>query len=221
MGVSRDLKGMAAVLRRFELDPTDDAPASGRYELLNIFGTPTSEAVSASEGERLPAAPLGYTWRLIAVDEPLEVARRRVLEAEKRVARQESLVEEMELGRSVLHVASAMAEMDAAGVALYSDQQAIDSTSPFGKAMMQMACVFGELEREMIRARVVAGLNRVREQGIKKLGRPQVGRGIEESIRRQLGAGHGILKVARMVGCGSGTVQRVKREMVATMAEAA
>jgi DNA invertase Pin-like site-specific DNA recombinase len=124
------------------------------------------------------------------------------------------------LGRSVLHVASAMAEMDASGVALYSDQQAIDSTSPFGKAMMQMACVFGELEREMIRARVVAGLNRVREQGIKKLGRPQVGRKIEDIIRRQLGAGHGILKVAKMVGCGSGTVQRVKREMVATTAEA-
>jgi DNA invertase Pin-like site-specific DNA recombinase len=38
------------------------------------------------------------------------------------------------LGTSVLHVATAMAEMDAAGVALYSDQQAIDSTSPFGKA---------------------------------------------------------------------------------------
>jgi DNA invertase Pin-like site-specific DNA recombinase len=124
------------------------------------------------------------------------------------------------LGRSALHVANAMAEMDAAGVALYSDQQAIDSTSPFGKAMMQMACVFGELEREMIRARVVAGLNRVREQGIKKLGRPQVGRKIEETIRRQLGAGHGILKVAKMVGCGSGTVHRVKREMAPTMAEA-
>jgi DNA invertase Pin-like site-specific DNA recombinase len=125
------------------------------------------------------------------------------------------------LGRSVLHVASAMAEMDAAGVALYSDQQAIDSTSPFGKAMMQMACVFGELEREMIRARVRAGLSRVREQGLKKLGRPQVGQKVEEIIRRQLGAGHGILKVAKIVGCGSGTVQRVKREMAAKMAEAA
>ena len=34
------------------------------------------------------------------------------------------------LGRSVLHVASAMAEMDAAGVALYSDQQAIDMYQP-------------------------------------------------------------------------------------------
>jgi len=67
------------------------------------------------------------------------------------------------LGRSVLHVANAMAELDAAGVALYSDQQAIDSTSPFGKAMMQTACVFGELEREMIRARVIAGLDRVRQ----------------------------------------------------------
>ena len=57
------------------------------------------------------------------------------------------------LGRSVLHVATAMAEMDAAGVPLYSDQQAIDSTSPFGKPMIQMACVFGELDRETIRAR--------------------------------------------------------------------
>jgi len=125
------------------------------------------------------------------------------------------------LGRSVLHVASAMAELDAAGVALYSDQQTIDSTSPFGKAMIQMACVFGELEREMIRARVVAGLNRVREQGLKKLGRPPVGRKVEEAIRHQLAAGHGILKVAKLVGVGSGTVQRVKREMPAQSAEAA
>jgi DNA invertase Pin-like site-specific DNA recombinase len=53
------------------------------------------------------------------------------------------------------------------------DQQALDSTSRFGKAMIQMACVFGELEREMIRARVVAGLNRVREQG-GKLGRERL-----------------------------------------------
>jgi DNA invertase Pin-like site-specific DNA recombinase len=125
------------------------------------------------------------------------------------------------LGRSVLHVATAMAEMDAAGVALYSDQQAIDSTSPFGKAMIQMACVFGELEREMIRARVVAGLNRGREQRVKKLGRPSVGRKVEETIRRHLGAGHDILKVAKLTGCGSGTVQRVKREMAAPVTAAA
>ena len=47
------------------------------------------------------------------------------------------------LGRSVLHVANALAELDAAGVALYSDQQ---------------ARVFGEQERHVIRSRVNAGL---------------------------------------------------------------
>ena len=57
------------------------------------------------------------------------------------------------LGRSVLHVAQAMAELDAAGVALISEQQGIDATGPFGRAMMQMATVFAELERSMIRSR--------------------------------------------------------------------
>ena len=37
-----------------------------------------------------------------------------------------------------------MAELDASGVALYSDQQAIVSTTPIGRAMIQMASVFGE-----------------------------------------------------------------------------
>jgi DNA invertase Pin-like site-specific DNA recombinase len=119
------------------------------------------------------------------------------------------------------HVASAMAELDAAGVALYSDQQAIVSTSPFGKAMIQMACVFGELERAMIRAQVVAGLNCVCEQGIKKLRRPQVAPKVEDAIRGHLRAGNGILRVAKLVGVGSATVQRVKREMTTQMVEAA
>jgi DNA invertase Pin-like site-specific DNA recombinase len=122
------------------------------------------------------------------------------------------------LGRSVLHVANALAELDAAGVALYSDQQAIDSTTPMGRAVIQMASVFGEQGRSIIRSRVMAGLDRVRQQG-KKLGRPKVSPKIEYAIRRS--AGNGILKVAALVGCGSGTVQRVKREMAGVLAEAA
>jgi hypothetical protein len=84
------------VLRQFEYDPTDDAPVSGRYELLNVFGTATGEAVSAMEGERLPAAPRGFSWRQVAVDEPLEVARRRLLEAERRIERQVALIRQVE-----------------------------------------------------------------------------------------------------------------------------
>ena len=124
------------------------------------------------------------------------------------------------LGRSVLHVANALAELDAAGIRLYCDQQGIDSSTPMGRAMIQMASIFGEQERSILRDRVIAGLNCVRQQG-KRLGRPKVAPKVETAIRTHLKAGNGILKVAKMVGCGSGTVQRVKKEMAAELAEAA
>lgn len=79
------------------------------------------------------------------------------------------------LGRSVLHVANALAELDAAGIRLYCDQQGINSSTPMGRAMVQMASVFAEQERSILRDRVIAGLERVRAQG-KTLGRPQSAR---------------------------------------------
>jgi hypothetical protein len=44
---------------------------------------------------------------------------------------------------------------------------------------------------------------------------------IENAIRSHLSAGKGILNVAALVGVGSGTVQRVKREMVEQLTLAA
>jgi hypothetical protein len=44
---------------------------------------------------------------------------------------------------------------------------------------------------------------------------------VEKAIREHLSAGHGILRVAALVGVGSGTVQRVKTEMAGQLAEAA
>ena len=57
----------------------------------------------------------------------------------------------------------------------------------------------------------------MRQEG-KRLGRPKVAPKVEDAIRSHLRAGNGILKVARLVGCGSGTVQRVKREMAMEVA---
>jgi hypothetical protein len=62
-GQSLDRK--TAMARRPEHDPTDKASASGHYELLNIFGTPTGERVAVRKGDRLPASALGYRWRLV------------------------------------------------------------------------------------------------------------------------------------------------------------
>jgi DNA invertase Pin-like site-specific DNA recombinase len=78
--------------------------------------------------------------------------------------------------------------------------------------MFQVTGAFAEFERSMIRQRVHAGLKRAVEQG-KQLGRPKIGPALEKRIQSQLRSGKGILKVAREVGVGTGTVQRVRQEM--------
>jgi hypothetical protein len=55
----------AAMPRRPEYDPTDKAPAAGKYELLNIFGTPTGETVTLGKDDQLPASAIRYRWRLL------------------------------------------------------------------------------------------------------------------------------------------------------------
>ena len=71
-----------------------------------------------------------------------------------------------------------------------------------------MMGVFAEFERAMIRDRIHAGLSRARSQG-KRLGRPRVPYTTERAIRAARAEGKGILKIAREVGVGTGTVQRV------------
>ncbi|MBS0642249.1 MAG: recombinase family protein, partial [Proteobacteria bacterium] len=104
-----------------------------------------------------------------------------------------------------------LAELEAAGVAVYADKEGMDATTPHGRAMLQMAAVFAELERGMIRERVNAGLARAKAQG-KRLGRPPVSPKTERAIRAELATGAGILKVAKALGVGVGTVSRIKAQ---------
>src|SRR5215468_5703293 len=117
------------------------------------------------------------------------------------------------LGRSLQHLVAFLGEVRAAGVDLYLHQQALDTSTPSGKAMFQMCGVFAEFERSMIVERVNAGLRRAKAAG-KILGRPRIDPGIEASIRKALAKGdRGILRIAAEFGVGSGTVQRIKAEM--------
>jgi DNA invertase Pin-like site-specific DNA recombinase len=102
--------------------------------------------------------------------------------------------------------------LEAWGVDLFLEQQALDTTTPAGKLMFQVCGAFAEFERSMTRQRVNAGLKRAVEAG-KTLGRPRVSAAIEKGVQAQLRAGKGILKVAREIGVGTGTVQRIKQEM--------
>jgi len=112
------------------------------------------------------------------------------------------------LGRSLRDLVAFLDELRSKGVDLYLHQQALDTSTPAGKAMFQMMGVFSEFERSMIVARVKAGLARARQEG-KTLGRPRISATTEEAIKTARKEGKGILRIARDLGVGTSTVQRV------------
>ena len=91
------------------------------------------------------------------------------------------------LGRSLQDLVAFLGELKAAGVDLFLHQQALDTSTPSGRALFQMLGVFAEFEAAMIRERTRAGLARARAQG-KRLGRPPVKEGVTAAVRRSLDA---------------------------------
>ena len=77
------------------------------------------------------------------------------------------------LGRSLGGLVQALEELHSQKVDLYLHQQALDTTTPSGKALFQMCGVFAEFERAMLSERVKAGLVRAAANGA-RLGRPAI-----------------------------------------------
>src|SRR5246500_6013646 len=118
------------------------------------------------------------------------------------------------LGRSLQDLIGFLSELHALGIDLFLHQQGLDTTTPSGKAMFQMMGVFAEFERAMIAERVRAGLARAKDEG-QQLGRPKVDEKTENAIRNALGrkSRPGILKIAKELGVGTSTVQRIAAEV--------
>ena len=74
--------------------------------------------------------------------------------------------------RSVSEFAFELEEFEKRGLKFYSLREGFAFDTAMGKAMAQMAMVFAQLERDLIRERTLAGLKRARAQG-KVLGRPR------------------------------------------------
>ena len=121
------------------------------------------------------------------------------------------------LGRSTQDLVAFLEDLRGHGADLYLHQQALDTTTPSGRALFQMLGVFAEFERAMIQDRVNAGLARARAQG-KRLGRPTVSSATEAKIRALLATGMGMGKVAKTVGVGVSVVQRINRADIAPVA---
>ena len=112
------------------------------------------------------------------------------------------------LGRSMQDLVSFLEDLKGHGADLYLHQQALDTTTPAGRALFGMMAVFAEFERAMIQERVNAGLSRAKAQG-KKLGRPTLSGDMEAKVRALRAEGVGVVKVAKSLGIGVSAVQRI------------
>jgi DNA invertase Pin-like site-specific DNA recombinase len=76
------------------------------------------------------------------------------------------------LGRSTQHLLQVLEELKNKNIRLIATSQNIDTFSPMGKFFFTILASFGEMEREVIKERILLGLERRRKEG-KTLGRPQ------------------------------------------------
>ena len=101
------------------------------------------------------------------------------------------------LGRSLQNLIALLNQLESLKIDLFFHQQAIDTTTPMGKMMFSILGALGAYERELIRERVIAGLQTAKLKGM-KLGRPS-----------KMNDGMGIKQIAKELQIGIGTVYSV------------
>jgi DNA invertase Pin-like site-specific DNA recombinase len=113
--------------------------------------------------------------------------------------------------RSIEQLVLALAEFKSLGIDFVSCQESLDTSTPMGKAMFTIIGAMSELERNVIRERVVAGIEYARQHGTKSgnaIGRPK--RIFDRSdVVRLRASGLSIERIARQMRLGVGTVVRV------------
>jgi DNA invertase Pin-like site-specific DNA recombinase len=119
------------------------------------------------------------------------------------------------LGRSLSDLIGLLGELRSRDIDLYLHQQALDTSTPSGRALFGMLGVFSEFERSMIRDRVMAGLDRARSSG-KRLGRPRTTPFTLQRIRAALDQGRGVRETARLLKVSAAKVSEVRRMSMAT-----
>jgi DNA invertase Pin-like site-specific DNA recombinase len=108
--------------------------------------------------------------------------------------------------RSVKHLVAALETFRSLQVGFVSLQEQLDTATPIGQAMFTIIGAMAQLERDIIRERVKAGVERARARGI-RLGRPTVTVDLARlhALRRQ---GLSMGEIARQAHCSRSTVRR-------------
>ena len=118
--------------------------------------------------------------------------------------------------RSVSHLLKALQKFKDKGVRFHSITEALDTNSPMGMALFTILGALAQLERELIRERVIAGLKNARAKG-KRIGR--VRKRNDALIQSLLMAGLSFREVAKISRCSHGSVSASKKEMLLRQAQ--
>jgi DNA invertase Pin-like site-specific DNA recombinase len=141
-------------------------------------------------------------------------AREKLLEAARRREIDVVLVWRLDRwGRSVTDLLATLQELEHLGVGFVSLTEALDLTTPAGRAMAGLLAVFAEFEREILRERVRAGLAQARQNG-KQLGRPVTAARKTDQIRKLYCAGVSKAEIARRLEIGRTSVRRILGERI-------
>ena len=114
--------------------------------------------------------------------------------------------------RSVSHLLKALQKFKDKSVRFYSITEALDTNSPMGMALFIILGALAQLERELIRERVIAGLKNARAKG-KIIGR--VRKRNSALIESLLEAGMSFRTISSIAVCSHGSVSAQKKEWLA------
>src|SRR5664280_1882094 len=135
--------------------------------------------------------------------------RERVLDAARRREIDVVLVWRLDRwGRSVTDLLATLQELEHLGVGFVSLTEALDLTTPAGRAMAGLLAIFAEFEREILRERTRAGLAHARQNG-KKLGRPITAGLHTTQVRKLHRVGISKSEIARRLQIGRTSVRRI------------
>lgn len=114
------------------------------------------------------------------------------------------------LSRSLMDLLRIIDRLDKVGAGFRSLTEAIDTTTPAGRMMMQMLGSVAEFEREMIRERTRAGLDRARREGRKGGRRPKLSARQQREVLHMLRVrGETAAEAARIFGVHPATIARI------------
>jgi putative DNA-invertase from lambdoid prophage Rac len=113
-------------------------------------------------------------------------------------------------GRSLVDLVTTLRELTAVDVGFVSLSEALDLTTPSGRALAGMLAVFAEFERDILRDRVKAGIAQARKEG-RAHGRPKTAATLVGEMRALHKEGVSKRKIAERLGVSRTSVIRLLR----------